>query len=90
MEETVPPEDNGTGAGERLVLTPPEANANRSTSPENPFLLVIVMMVELYPPGRVESDGFDVDIENSGPVTVTLMSLVWSVAQPAIPVTVMV
>jgi len=90
LEETVPPEDSGTGVGERNVLTPPEANANKSTSPENPFLLVTVMMVELYPPGSVDSEGFDSEIENSGPVTVTVTSVVWSVEQPATPLTAMV
>ena len=89
LEDAVPPEDNGTGVGERYVLTP-EPKANRSISPENPFLLVIVMMVELYPPGRLDRDGFDVEIEKLGPVTVTVTSLVWKFEQPATALTVTV
>jgi len=89
FEETVPPEDNGTGVGLRNVLTP-GANANRSMRPEKPFLLVTVMIVELYPPGGVDSDGFDVETEKSGPFTVTVTSVRWSVEQPDTPLTVMV
>ena len=66
------------------------ANANRSIRPEKPFLLVTVMIVELYPPGSVDSDGFEVEREKSGPVTVTVTSVKWSVEQPDTPLTVMV
>jgi len=48
------------------------------------------MIVELYPPGSVDSDGFEVEMEKSGPVTVTVTSVKWSVEQPDTPLTVMV